>query len=279
MDAVDRKSMQERGLNVLARHKGGFQFTNTFFPYTSGEIGPYYVQSGVVQNDGHDYNGAIDDMSELVRSAVGEKRVGGIIISGGETRDWIFSLPVALKLYRPHVMLYNDGKMVGASGEIKGREVVHVADLNNEGSSPRDKWVPIIKKAEGTIRDIFFYVDRMEGGVDVVKDLGLNSHAVVPLDEHAWDYLQKTGVVSAEVYRNLMARGKSQADRDEWAEAMLKSRAGQSELVKLFDNEKSREKVRKILSHGYAYLKSELLDVLKRESRSGLDVGEWAEGM
>ena len=41
--------------------------------------------------------------------------------------------------------------------------------------------------------DIFFYVDRMEGGVEEVRKFGLESHALVPLNKHAWDYLQQKG--------------------------------------------------------------------------------------
>jgi hypothetical protein len=172
----------------------------------------------------------------------------------------------------PHVMLYKDGKSVGT--DIKGRQVVHVADLNNEGSSPRDLWVPAIKKAGGTINDIFFYVDRMEEGVNVMKELGLNSYAVVPLDEHAWDYLQKTRVVSPEIYKNLMARGKTREERDAWARNMLKSDAGLARLVQLFDNEQSRAKVMKILDKGYPGLKRELIGVIKQRSTAGIQFDE-----
>ena len=172
----DNAFIQQRGLDILARHKGGFQFTNTFFPYTSGEIGPYYVQSGVVQNDGMDYYHAISDMSALVERTICRDCLSQIVISGGETRDWIFSNPVSVHLSREHnksipsVMLYKDGKTVGA--DIKGKELVHIADLNNEGSSPRDYWKPIIEKAGGTVKHIFFYVDRMEEGV--LGDYGLS---------------------------------------------------------------------------------------------------------
>ena len=270
-DGTSRKTMQERGLDILAKHKGGFQFTNTFFPYTSCEIGPYYVQSGVVQNDGADFITAINDMAYLVKNTVGSDRLAQAVISGGETRDWIFSPPVAFGLSRPHIMLYKDGKSVGA--DIKGKEVIHVADLNNEGSSPRDLWVPAIKKAGGTINDIYFYVDRMEEGVHVMKELGLNSHAVVPLDEHAWEYLQETKVVTPEVYQNLMARGKSKEERGAWARGMLKTDAGLETLAKLAASEKTFSKAKGILDKGYPNMKDELIDRLKTRYGRGIARG------
>ena len=46
----------------------------------------------------------------------------------------------------------------------------------------------------------------MEKGTEVMKELGLNSHALVPLDKHAWDYLQQEGVLNQEIYNNLRQR-------------------------------------------------------------------------
>lgn len=271
MIGESKEAIQERGLDILSKHKGGFQFTNTFFSYTSAEIGPYYVQSGVVQNDGKDYVTAVNDMASLIEDAVGTERLSKAVISGGETRDWIFSGPVAYKLGLPHLMLYKDGKSVGA--DIKGKEAIHAADLNNEGSSPRDLWIPAINKAGGRITDIFFYVDRMEEGVHVMKELGLNSYAAVPLDDHAWEYLQKIGVVSSEVYQNLMARGKTKEERGAWARAMLRTDAGLETLAALAASQKTAEKAKKILDKGYPDMKAELVDRLVTKYGKGITRG------
>ncbi len=265
MEPGDRIAMQERGLDILARSKDGFKFTSTFFPYTSGEIGPYYVQSGGVQCTGRDYITAINDMASLVSDAIGAERVSKAVVSGGETRDWIFSNPVAFKLGMPHVMLYKDGKTVGA--DMNGMEDIHVADLNNEGSSLRDYWVPIIKKAGGTIQDVFFYVDRMEDGVQVVRDLGLRSHAGVPLDAHAWDYSQKIEIVNPEVYKSLMERAEN---KDDWARAMLRSLDGIDTLAALIASAKTLDKAKRILDVGYPDMKAELIDRLKSRVGRGI---------
>ena len=52
------------------------------------------------------------------------------IIAGGESRDWIFSNPVAIEMNRAAVMIYKDGKHIGA--DMNGKNVVLVSDLNNE---------------------------------------------------------------------------------------------------------------------------------------------------
>ena len=256
MADIDRKIIQERNLDILVANKG-FAFTNTFFPYTSGQIGPYYIQSGVVMNNGKDYVSAVGDMTILILDTIRLHEVD--VISGGETRDWIFSGPVSNKLQKPHAMLYKNGKTVGAP--ISEANVVNVADLNNEGSSIRDYWVPIIKKSGGKISDVFFYVDRMEDGVQVVKDAGLRSHAAVRLNEHAWDYLKSKDIVNKAIYKNLQAR---MENKDAWAENMLRSDAGISTLKKIFMDENTLAKGQKILRIGYPQLKNELEDKLKK---------------
>ncbi len=196
------------------------------------------------------------------------------IISGGETRDWIFSMPVANLLEIPHVMLYKDGKKVGA--EMDGRRVLHIADLNNEGSSVERYWTPIIQSSNGKLEDVLFFVDRMEDGVQVMKRLGLRSLSVVKLNEIAWDYQLKNGVVTPTAYRNLRERLENKGI---WARKMLRTNEGIDRLVELFDNPKSREKVKGILKKGYPDMKDELIHVLKNGSRSGIDVDEWYIGI
>ncbi len=253
---VDRK-LQEKHLVILVKNSG-FQFSSTFFPYTSGEIGPYYINSECVMKNGEDYAEAISDMTKLIISNISyDKKLdrSNNIISGGESRDWIFSFPVAYQLKAPHLMIYKDGKMLGPS--IDKKYVIHVADLNNEGSSPRDKWVPAIRSSGGTIDNIFFYVDRMEDGVQVMKDLGLESHSLVPLDNNAWEFLRKSRVVDDNVYKNLTDR---MEDKHAWALNMLRSDAGIKKLREMVDDPKQCEKVKKIVNNGYPELKDELIE-------------------
>lgn len=259
MDANEKLRLQEKHLGFLSQAKDGFKFTDTFFPYTSGEIGPYYIQSAAIQASGIQYNEACKDMETLIRSSnPGMSEMG--VISGGESRDWMFSYPLADRLSIPHLAIYKNGKTIGAN--IEGRVVSHVADLNNEGSSLRDNWVPIIKKLGGEINQVFFYVDRREDGVKVVEDLGVKSEALVSLDAHAWQYLQDAGVVSPEVYHNLMQR---MEDKDAWAEAMLMSDAGYKTLEGLAKDPETLPKVKRILYTGYPGLEIVLKERLRKE--------------
>lgn len=234
---VNRR-LQSENLDILVEN-GGFKFTGTFFPYTSGEIGPYFVNSEVVMRNGQAYMFAVNSLVRLIGQSESPE-----VISCGESRDWCFGPAVAYQAGLACAMIYKDKKIIGA--DMEGKRVLHVADLNNEGSSPRDLWVPAIREAGGTIEDIVFYVDRLEAGVQVMQDLGLRSHAVVPLDDGAWEYLATLpdSGVNPEILRLL--RSRTEMGKDNWALQMLKSEVGRNRWTQLYKDEKTRAKADKV---------------------------------
>ena len=197
---------QEEALLELVKNSG-FRFTEKWFPYTSGWIGPYYVQSADILKTGRGVQIATHSIMTVIEQI--DETVD--VISGGESRDWPFAACVGEKIGVGLCMIYKDGKMVGA--DLKDKKVLHVADLNNEGSSPRDLWVPAIRNAGGIINNIVFLVDRLEDGVEEMEKLGLNSHAVIPLNQDTWNFLKEEGFVNEEVLNSLLDYWK---DREAW---------------------------------------------------------------
>jgi len=251
MYEIDR-NMQKENLDVLIKNNG-FKFTDTFFPYTSGKIGPYYINSESVMNDFSSQEIALKSMKKLVSKYSGKDS----IISGGELRDLIFSLPVADRIGRERIVIRKTKKIIGPN--IKDKYVTHVADLNNEGSSAKDFWIPAIREAGETIEDIFFYVDRMELGYEMIKELGLKSYSVVPLDEFAWNYLKEKEILNEEIYNSINNRNKNP---EEWAKEILKSEKGFKKLKEIILNPLSKERGLKILNKGYPHLKVDLREKL-----------------
>ncbi len=235
---VRKKAIQEENLLALLRN-GAFQFADErkpWFPYTSGQIGPYFVQSIAIERDGAAYAAAVAAMTELSRA--GFQNIDAI--SGGETRDWDFSNPVAVALRLPHIKLYKDGKTLGA--DIRGKRILHIADLNNEGSSVRDYWKPILEKNGGVMAGVVFYVDRLEDGADVMRELALRSCAVVPLDATAWTLAKREGYLTDGLLASLLARLK---DRPGWAMKALQDRP--DVFMELYRNEATRGRAEKII--------------------------------
>lgn len=225
---------------------GAFRFIDDqhpWFPYTSGQIGPYYVQSVDIEKDGESYAAAIASLAQLIR----EWQVEFDVIAGGETRDWDFSNPCAVALRQPHVKIYKDGRMLGA--EVRDRRVLHVVDLNNEGSSVRDYWRPLVAARGGRIVGVAAFVDRMEEGVAVMRELGLPLAAVAPLDRQAWQIALDGGYVSAGTHAALVAR---QSDPLAWALDRLQNHP--EPLRRMLQDPQTRSKALKIIAYYKKFL-------------------------
>ena len=118
---------------------------NKPFWYTSGKIGPYYINThflyGSEQNavdllkfidsekenkealpkkvfertfnhykENEIYKNVIDEMIEFIKSNIDVSQID--YISGGERRDWFFSNVIAHLLAKPHITIYKDLSMV-----------------------------------------------------------------------------------------------------------------------------------------------------------------------
>lgn len=249
-----RLELQKEGLAALAK-QGEPKFTDTWFPYTSGEVGPYYIQTVAIEENGEDYARAVEAVKEIINISINPNSFD--IISGGESRDWDFSNPVAVLFRKPHAKIYKNGKIIGAN--VEGKKIVHVADLNNEGSSMRDKWYPAISSKKGNIVRAVSYVDRLEHGVAVMRELNIPSDCVIPFDKVAWQFQLDTNRITPEIYKGLNER---MEDRAVWAHNALRTHTGQ--LEKMLRDPATRAKAEKILLVGYPEIKEELLDRMKQ---------------
>ncbi|HIG16514.1 MAG TPA: hypothetical protein EYQ31_04030, partial [Candidatus Handelsmanbacteria bacterium] len=102
-------------------------------------------------------------------------------ISGGERRDWFFSLPVAMRMGLPHLYVYKDGGTFlpdGGAGlkavdDLSGRRTAHITDLVTEASSYAGVWIPSIRDRGGEMLISANVIDRAQGGaVDARRVVG-----------------------------------------------------------------------------------------------------------
>lgn len=118
---------------------------NKPFWYTSGKIGPYYINTHFLYgseqdavdllkfidsekenkdtfpkkvfdktlnhyNENEIYKNVIDEMIEFIKENIDVNEID--YISGGERRDWFFSNIIANKLSKPHITIYKDLSMI-----------------------------------------------------------------------------------------------------------------------------------------------------------------------
>ena len=78
------------------------------------------------------------------------------VISGGERRDYFFSLMPAYLLGKPHLSIFKDGETYFSEnveekavkvgeGDLSGKVSLHIADLITEASSYTNAWIPSIR--------------------------------------------------------------------------------------------------------------------------------------
>ena len=128
-------------------------------------------------------------------------------ISGGERRDYFFSMMPAYLLKKPHLTIYKDMTSVyseaidgpavdSAEVDLKGKKALHIADLITEASSYERAWIPVIRGLGSEITDTVAVVDRCQNGREVLKNLGVELHALTGIDEKLFDEATSNGIIN-----------------------------------------------------------------------------------
>lgn len=217
---------------------------NKPFWYTSSKIGPYYINTHFLYGSEEKansllkvidvckenkmscsevvlelarknfevdeiYRGLINTMCNYIKAKLDLDEID--YISGGERRDWFFSLIVADILEKPHItifkdlsaVLYKDGDS-SAIRDIKGAKVLHIADIITEASSYIRAWIPAIKAMNGNLDYSLVVVDRLQGGAEKLKEAGVESHALMNVDKTLFDGALQAGYITKPQHEMLM---------------------------------------------------------------------------
>jgi len=211
------------------------------FWYTSGTIGPYYINTHFLygseekanellsfiddkkddinsfpvelskrlwQNYTSDaiYKQLVDEMCKFIKDNIDLDKVD--YISGGERRDWFFSLLPAKLLNKPHLVIYKDltvheffGDEVRKVNDIEGKSVLHIADLITEASSYERAWIPAVKNINGNIRWSVVVVDRKQGGRELLEKHGIDLYSMIEIGKDTFKKALEVGLINSEQYR------------------------------------------------------------------------------
>ena len=211
------------------------------FWYTSGTIGPYYINTHFLygseekankllefidkskdemytfpielanvmwenyQSDAV-YKGVIDHLCTFIKDTMNMEEID--YISGGERRDWFFSFLPAKILNIPHLTIYKDlsiieyyNDSVREIDDIKGKKVLHITDLVTEASSYERSWIPAIKNVNGDIKWSVTIVDRNQGGKQLLQKLGVDLCSMVNIEKDTFDKALELGLINIEQYK------------------------------------------------------------------------------
>jgi len=202
-----------KAINVCTQNKP--------FWYTSNKIGPYYINTEFLygsEQKAKELLAVIDQVSsdrehcsqiildhaiENYRNdAIYKNLIDGMVayinenieefdfVSGGERRDWFFSLIIAHFLKKPHITIFKDQTTVVFLSRsivdeitcVENLRVLHIADIITEASSYERAWVPAITQFGAKITDSLVVIDRLQGGRARLESLGVRSHALACVD-------------------------------------------------------------------------------------------------
>ena len=206
------------------------------FWYTSGKLGPFYINTQFLYGSEAAANALLKTIeeacagdklafydkvwadisaqlescpifSQLIDLLTEEaKKLDVDFVSGGERRDFFFSMPVAKKLGLGHLSIFKDLSCVytdanGVSMEpeaanLAGKKSVHIADLITVASSYIRAWIPAVEALGAKIAYSLAVVDRDQGGSKILADAGCPLTTLVTIKPELFDAAKKLGRVT-----------------------------------------------------------------------------------
>ncbi len=156
-------------------------------------------------NTNNIYKEVIDEMISFINTHIKVDEID--YVSGGERRDWFFSNLVAYLLGKPHITIFKDLTTVVSTPDFEetslktnldGKKVLHIADLVTAASSYVRAWIPAVQALNAEIVWSVVVVDRMQGGNDRLKDLGIEAHSLLQIAPDMFKKALSLGIITEE---------------------------------------------------------------------------------
>ena len=206
------------------------------FWYTSGKLGPFYINTQFLYGSEAAANSLLKTIEE---ACAGEKlafydkvwadisaqlascpiyaqlidllteaaaKLDVDFVSGGERRDFFFSMPVARKLGLEHLSIFKDLSCVytdkdgvsmdAAQAGLAGKKSVHIADLITVASSYIRAWIPAVESLGARIAYSLAVVDRDQGGSDILAKAGCPLTTLVTIKPELFEQAKALGRVT-----------------------------------------------------------------------------------
>ena len=217
---------------------------NKPFFYTSGTIGPYYINTHFLYGSeasanallkkidsqleggktvsasiaaeteahykaGGVYRELMDGIAEVITREVGTENFD--YISGGERRDWFFSFTAAQLLGKPHITIFKDKSceiyypVDALNPEIEGARVLHISDLITEASSYDRAWIPAIEELGAKMPLSLSVVDRLQGGRELLQGHGARQISLIEVGKELFDEALAIGKITKDQYDMIIA--------------------------------------------------------------------------
>ncbi len=217
------------------------------FWYTSGLFGPYYINTHFLYGSETDAKNLLNEIefraSDFQRheftkkiavlskkqydsNAIYRSIIDALVeaathiecdfVSGGERRDFFFSLEVARRLGKAHLSifkdltayysedLYSEGHLLEKNA-LFGKKALHIADLITEASSYFRAWIPAIKACGAEMSATIAVVDRCQGGLALLEHEEIDARCLVRISDALFAEAKNKNLINKEQELSLKA--------------------------------------------------------------------------
>ena len=169
------------------------------FTLTSGKKSPYYIDLRLVPSFPGQCNAITDIYIEMIKNEC--NLTGKEVLVGVPTAGVPIAAIVAYKMKLPMAYIRKEVRKHGTGKAIEGlikddQRIIVIDDLVSTGKSNLETIDKLEAEGKHT-EDIVLMVDRMQGGVEALKDRGVTIHSVVNILDLV-KFLNEEGLISDE---------------------------------------------------------------------------------
>jgi orotate phosphoribosyltransferase len=180
------------------------------FKLSSGKVSPYYVDLRIVPSFPDAFKDICDFYTQAIISEIGLKnfdRIAGVPIAGIP-----FATQIAYNLKKPFLYVLKDSKLHGRERRVEGiltsgDRVLIIDDLVTTGLTLKNA-VDAVRAEGGVVTEAIAFLDREEGGKEVLSKTGTTLHALLRISEIA-NTLYELGAVDDEDFKTITKQVKN----------------------------------------------------------------------
>ncbi|MDD3029048.1 MAG: hypothetical protein PHS57_02020 [Alphaproteobacteria bacterium] len=143
----------------------------------------------------------IETLLDAARKEFAEK--GCSLISGGERRDWLFSVPFAQKAELPHLYLFKNKETYCVQPVKPDQLVLHVSDLINNAASFFDLWQPTLEAAKLRCLGNVCVNVRGANGLKRLEAAGQKVVSLMTIDTAFFQKLHAADLITRDVFEEI----------------------------------------------------------------------------
>ena len=181
------------------------------FQLSSGKASPYYIDLRVIPSFPDAFREICDFYAQYITDEIGLKnfdRIAGIPIAGIP-----FASQIAYNLKKPFLYVRKDIKLHGRERRVEGilisgEKVLLIDDLLTTGLTLKNA-VEAVRAEGGVVSDAVVFLDREEGGKQLLEQSGVKVHPLLKISEIA-NTLFEIGAIDQESLKTILKQVKKQ---------------------------------------------------------------------